>query len=94
MPEASNTSTFAPTDPAVPVGSIPCGVAITPDGTRAYVTNDGDGTVSVINTATTAVTATIHVGNGPNGVTVNPAGRTAYVTIINGASVLVISTGR
>src|SRR5262244_2845507 len=31
----------------VPVGSVPLGVAITPDGTRAYVANPGSGTVSV-----------------------------------------------
>jgi DNA-binding beta-propeller fold protein YncE len=37
----------------VGVGVFPVGVAISPDGTRAYVTNAGDFTVSVIDTTTT-----------------------------------------
>lgn len=39
----------------VTVGSSPIGVAVTPDGSRVYVVNDGDSTVSVISTATDAV---------------------------------------
>jgi DNA-binding beta-propeller fold protein YncE len=39
----------------IPVGANPIGVAFTPDGTQAYVTNFHDGTVSVINTATKTV---------------------------------------
>ena len=35
-------------------------VAVSPDGTRAYVTNTAAGGVSVINTATNHITATIH----------------------------------
>jgi len=46
----------------------------TPDGSAAYVTNDGGNTVSVISTATQAVTATIPVGAGPLNVAFN-AGR-------------------
>jgi YVTN family beta-propeller protein len=37
------------------VGAVPIGIAITPDGTRAYVAG---GTVSVIDTATNTVVAT------------------------------------
>jgi YVTN family beta-propeller protein len=47
------------------VGFGPNGVAVTPDGTRAYVTNTIDGTVSVISTASNKVVATIPVGNFP-----------------------------
>lgn len=32
----------------VPVGAVPSGVAISPNGARAYVTNSRDDTVSVI----------------------------------------------
>ena len=64
----------------VPVGSDPYGVAVDPAAHTVYVTNDGDGTVSVIDAATRAVTATIPVGNGPDGVAVDPATHAAYVT--------------
>ena len=47
----------------ITVGTAPIGVAITPDGKHAYVANLGDGTVSVITTATGAVSAPITVGN-------------------------------
>jgi len=43
-------------------GHEPLGVAVSPNGLFAYVTNSGSGTVSVINTATNAVTATVTVG--------------------------------
>jgi YVTN family beta-propeller protein/VCBS repeat-containing protein len=42
-----NTATNAVIE-TIPVGDIPGGVAISPDGTHLYVTNAGDNTVSVI----------------------------------------------
>ena len=56
-------------------------MAVSPDGTRAYVTNGPSGSVSVINTATNHVTATIDVGRAPEEVAVSPDGTRAYVTI-------------
>ena len=44
------------------VGNHPNGVAVTPDGTKVYVANQGSNTVSVIDTATNNVTATVTVG--------------------------------
>ena len=45
-----------------------------PTGTQlAYVANFDDGTVSVVSTATNAVSATIPVGNGPITVAICPA---------------------
>jgi YVTN family beta-propeller protein len=46
---------------AIPVGSIPFGMAVTPDGGTVYVANNGAGTVSAIATATNLVTATIPI---------------------------------
>jgi YVTN family beta-propeller protein len=46
----------------------------------AYVTNALDGTVSVISTATGAVSPPITVGNMPNQVAITPDGKRAYVT--------------
>ncbi|PEQ46184.1 YncE family protein, partial [Bacillus cereus] len=62
----------------IPVGSFPTGVAITPDGNFAYVTNLGD--VSVIDTSTNTVIATVPVGSSPFCVAITPDGNFAYVT--------------
>ena len=71
---ASNTVTAT-----IPVGSNPLGIAITPDGHTAYVTDFSDDTVHVIDTATQAVTTTVNVGNGPLGIAITPDGRSVYV---------------
>jgi YVTN family beta-propeller protein len=62
---------------------------VTPDGKYVYVTDVGSGNVSVIDTASNAVAATIRVGGGPVGIAVTPDGK--YVYVANG-SVSVIST--
>ena len=49
------------------------GTATAQAQTRAYVTNDGSNTVSVIDTATNTVVATIPVGLLPTGVAITPA---------------------
>jgi YVTN family beta-propeller protein len=59
---------------------------------QAYITNLNDGTVSVIDTATNTVTATVFVGTFPNGVAVTPDGAHVYVANIFGNSVSVIDT--
>ena len=72
----------------VAVGASPSGVAVSPAGTRVYVANacgtdsgcnSFDGLVSVIDTATNAVVATVPVGASPVGVAVAPAGERVYV---------------
>ena len=57
---------------------------------NAYITNSGDNTVSVINTSTNKVIATIPVDNGPNALTVTPDGGNVYVANGGSASVSVI----
>ncbi|HEY3838706.1 MAG TPA: beta-propeller fold lactonase family protein, partial [Bryobacteraceae bacterium] len=42
----------------IPVGGVPTVAAITPDGAQLYVTNQGDGTVSLINTAAAIAVST------------------------------------
>ena len=77
----------------IAVGGDPSGVAVSPRGTRAYVTNSSSpGSVSVINTATNQVTATIGGLRGPVGVAVSPDGTRAYVPH-RLQSVSVIDTG-
>jgi YVTN family beta-propeller protein len=81
----------------ITVGSGPFGVAVTPDGTHAYVANTGTfsvtgTTVSVIDTATNTVGATIPVGNTPKGVAITPDGTLAYVANGTSDNVSVIRT--
>ena len=63
----------------VTVGSGPVGVAITPNGSDAYVANRGSNTVSVIKTSINTVVKTVTVGTAPDGVAITPNGSDAYV---------------
>jgi YVTN family beta-propeller protein len=76
----------------IPVGPIPYGVAVTPNGAYAYVTIYGATAVSVIDTATDTVTATIPVGGAPYTVAITPDGTQAYVTNSRSNTVSVIDT--
>jgi serine/threonine protein kinase, bacterial len=76
----------------VRVGDYPTTVAVTPDGKRAYVTNQNSGSVSVVDTESNVVVASIQVGSVPWGVAITPDGRRAYVTNCDSRSVSVIDT--
>ncbi|MFJ5157450.1 serine/threonine-protein kinase, partial [Streptomyces sp. NPDC088353] len=84
----------APTVSSIQVGNSPGGVAVSPDGRRAYATNYfGPASVSVIDTATNrTVGHPIPVGDKPQGVAVSPDGRRAYTANSGSASVSVIDT--
>jgi YVTN family beta-propeller protein len=83
--EAGNVSVIATATKTavatIPVGMVPTSVAITPDGTSAYVANGGSNTVSVIDTASNTVEATVPfpAGSGPNAIAITPDGKHAYV---------------
>ena len=71
----------------------PRGLALTPDGTRAYVANVISNNVSVIDTSTKTVVGTpIPVGDSPFLVAVTPDGKHVYVTNLASNSVSVIDT--
>ncbi|MCV7370357.1 beta-propeller fold lactonase family protein [Mycolicibacterium duvalii] len=77
----------------IPVGGSATAVAVTPDGTRAYVTLKSFlGKVAVIDTATNTVVTTVRVGSHPTGLAVSPDGARLYVANKNGHSVSVIDT--
>lgn len=61
-------------------------------GPRLYITNVLSGTVSVVSTATNAVTNTIAVGQQPRGIAVSPNSAAAYVTNFADDTVSVIDT--
>ena len=81
---------------AVDVGRDPSGVAFSVDGSLAYVTNEFDKTVSVINTSNGAVLATITVPYAPKAVVVSPVTgqNLAYVAMSTGVAVINTATNK
>lgn len=63
----------------VPVANNLRGIAITPDGSRAYVSGVATDTVYVLDTRSNTVAGTIPVEN-PGAIAITPDGRRAYVT--------------
>ncbi len=75
-------------------GNTPLSVALTPDERYLFVANTGgqssDNRVTVIETATHRVAATIQVGLGPLDLAVSPDGRRVYVTNSRSQSISVL----
>lgn len=66
------------------VGNSPSFVAASPDGKHVYIANGNDQSLTVVDTATNQVTATIPIAAGPpQFLTFAPDGRTLYVTVSN-----------
>ena len=83
----------------IAVGTEPNGVALTPDGTRAYVANTVSGTVSVVSvnrTGRARVLTNITVGTEPFGIAMTPNGTRVYVTnkMSNNVSIIDTRTNR
>ena len=82
------------------VGNQPIGVKVSPDGTRVYVANFGDNTISVINTATNTVVATVSTdypttlgaGIGPRDLAISPDGSKVYIINTTSGTVSVLAT--
>jgi YVTN family beta-propeller protein len=62
------------------IGGGARGVAVTPDGARAYVADFTDNTVAIIDLATNTLVSTVSVPGGPQDVVISPDGRFAYVS--------------
>ena len=75
----------------VAAGGGPAFVTVSPDGARAYVTNQGGGRVSVIDMRQPVV-ATVAVGSSPTGIDVTPTGTRVYVENALSDSVSVVDT--
>ena len=76
----------------IPVGIEPHCVAISPDNSKAFVTNAVDGTVSVISLVNYTVLATIQVGTEPRGCALTPSGNVLYVANHTSGTVSIINT--
>lgn len=65
---------------SIEVGGQPEFITVNSDGTRAYVSNSDDNTVSIIDlTSNTVVGAPVTVGPSPYGIALTPDGNFAYV---------------
>ncbi len=93
---ATGTGAWAPPAPTawnmITVGDAPIGLAFTPDGAYVYVANNGSNDVSVIDTATQAIIATVPVIAQPTGLAVSPDGAEVWVTNTGLDGISVIST--
>ncbi len=81
----------------VKTGSYPYGAAITRDGRTALVSNEADGTVSVIDLATKRKISDIQVGahlSHPEGIATAPNSTLAYVAVAAEDDVAVIDTAK
>jgi YVTN family beta-propeller protein len=79
----------------IAVGQEPRGVAISPEGLRAFVTNTASGTVSVVSLGGDdqfTVTDEIPVGTEPRGCALTPNGTRLYVANHTAGTVSVINT--
>ena len=74
----------------IPVGAIPCAVAVDSVTHRIYVVNYGDHTVSVIDGAKGKVIATLPVGEHPQAVAVDSVHHRIYVANVHSDNVTVI----
>jgi YVTN family beta-propeller protein len=79
----------------IPVGKEPNGVAVSPSGSKVYVANTLDGTVSILDVNPAAnppasVVATVNVGTEPYGIAITPNGAKVYVTNSRSNSVSII----
>lgn len=80
----------------IPVGNEPRSLSIHPTGSKAYVSNGADNTVSVVSLGggfgPFFVEEVIPVGSEPRGTALSPSGRTLYVANFADGTVSVIDT--
>ncbi len=99
---SSSTDAVIPVDTAtdaagapIAVGSAPSAIAITPNATTAYVTDEGTtsgpGFVTPIDLSTNTAGTPIPVGSGPDTIAITPNGTTAYVGNYNDQTVTPIN---
>jgi YVTN family beta-propeller protein len=89
-----DTATKQISGPPVPIGIHAWGIAITPDGTRAYIAT-GSGTVAAVNLQTRQVIgAPTPVCAAPNAVIITPDGSRAYVVCADSIPIIDTATNQ
>ncbi|GAA3987046.1 gliding motility-associated C-terminal domain-containing protein [Mucilaginibacter dorajii] len=74
------------------IGKMPVSAAITPDGSKVYVSCQQANTIVVIDTKTNMVTTTIPVAASPADVVMSPDGTQVFVAHLNDDKITVINT--
>jgi YVTN family beta-propeller protein len=74
----------------LPVGAMPCAVAVNEATNRVYVANHSEDTVTVIDAAKGVRVATLNVGSRPQALAIDPGRNLVYVANTHGDSVTVI----
>jgi YVTN family beta-propeller protein len=64
------------------------GVAVAPDGSKFYITNEAESTVDVADAKTLTVAKHIPLTNHPNNIAVSKDGKRVYVAIVAGAGAI------
>jgi len=76
----------------IPTGEDPEGIAITPNGKRAFVVNFVGNSVTMIETATRTPLTTLPLPSNGERIAISPDGKTAYATSESKEKVVVINT--
>ena len=84
------TAANAASATVVAVGRAPAHVIVDARGERAYVSNAGDDTVSVVDAARGSVVGSVTTAASPHGLRMSPDGREIYVAATAGNAVSVI----
>jgi YVTN family beta-propeller protein len=76
----------------VALEAVPTGIVVNPEGSRAYVANGREASVTVVNLATQAALDDIPVGPEPVGIAMDDAGKSVYVTSFRDGTLTAITT--
>ena len=78
----------------LPSGADPETLAVSPDGTRIFVSNEDANEASIVDVVSGKILRSLPVGVEPEGVTLSPDGRWCWVTAESSGTVTVIDTAR
>ena len=77
-----------------PANGLLDGLALSPDGSTAYVTDGVNNLLLVANLTTQTQLASIPIGSNPSPIAISPDGSEAWVATVSGLEVVNIATGR
>ncbi|MBP1934078.1 YncE family protein [Ammoniphilus resinae] len=77
---------------SLPVTEKTCGIALSPNGDRAYLTHHETDQLTIWDTSARTILATISVGRKPKGITLSPDGSRIYVTNSGSRDISIINT--